>query len=82
MYTSSYLEIKRGEYYRRRKDSIVVKVVYDSIFSMNVPDAPPIVVFRHNDDAYPHRYEYVFDNLFMRRFQGPLEWDPEKKEFK
>ncbi|GAG46035.1 unnamed protein product, partial [marine sediment metagenome] len=33
------------------------------------------VVYRQNDDEYPHRYEFIERWRFEEFYEGPLAWD-------
>jgi hypothetical protein len=85
------MDIKHGYFYRRIIGNhpvldAVVKVLHAEVFSMSVPTAPPVVMFRHFSDLgqklFPHKFEYCFRDKFEREFEGPLEWDDALKEFK
>jgi hypothetical protein len=76
------MDLKVGFYYRHIENGVVVKVLHAAVYSMSVPSCPPVVVYRLNDDEYPHRFEYVFQDTFKKQFEGPLDWDVALKAFK
>jgi hypothetical protein len=74
------MDIEAGLYYRNIMTGKVVKVLHPEVLSghktwIGLPPHFAHVVYRLNDDEYPHRFEYVDRGTFTRLFEGPLDWD-------
>lgn len=79
------MKIQAGCYYRRLSDEAVVKLLYTEVWtaecscgfsSQECPEAMPSMVYRLNDDEWPHRCEIVRRIDFETGFKGPLIWNP------
>jgi len=83
------MDLKAGNYYRRKADSAIVKVLRTEVWpnecSCGAPgtecEAKPMVLYRLNDDQYPHRTEVIVRERFDNEFVGDLVWDAVKEEF-
>jgi len=71
------MDVTNGNYYRRKKDGAVVKVLYYEVYpyecscgnlGSNCND-PAGIVFRHDDDEYPHRREFISTEAFLNDFE-------------
>lgn len=76
------MDLKSGCYYRLAGKSCVVKLLHTEVHSAVYPWDPPMVVYRFNDDEWPHRYECVLRKVFEDIYEGPLDWDEALREFK
>jgi hypothetical protein len=83
------MDVTNGDYYRRKEDGAVVKVLYYEVYPYECSCgigtrwcAPPGVLYRLNDDPYPHRREFISMEAFLNDFEGGLVWDPEAGKFK
>ncbi len=75
------MEVKTGDYYRRTEDGLEVKLIHTEVFPGGAVKGPPAVIYRLNQDEFPHRYEWLWREAFERDFEGPLKWDPVEKKF-
>ncbi len=83
------IDLQAGNYYRRKADNAVVKVLRIEVWpyecTCGAPgtecEAKPMVLYRLNDDEYPHRTEVVDRERFENEFDGDLIWDTVLRKF-
>jgi hypothetical protein len=77
------MDVTNGNYYRRKKDGAVVKVLYYEVYPYHCScgflssecdmDDGAGIIFRHDDDEYPHRREFISMQDFLNDFEETLE---------
>lgn len=83
------MDLKAGNYFRRKADRAIVKLLSTEVFpyecfcgALGHECQPEVgLVYRLNDDEYPHRYEYITVMAFLNNFEDGLVWDPKTKRF-
>jgi hypothetical protein len=68
-------DIEAGLYYRHTSTGRVVKVLHPEVWPAGGERSLPRVVYRQNDDEYPHRFESLARVAFAELYEGPLGWD-------
>jgi hypothetical protein len=69
------MDVTNGNYYRRKIDGATVKVLYDEVWDVTSTPSecachfPRGVVYRLDDDEYPHRREFVPMRNFLMDFE-------------
>jgi hypothetical protein len=71
------MDVTNGNYYRRKKDGAVVKVLYYEVYPYNCSCgtlgsqclAPAGIIYRLDDDEYPHRREFISTEDFLNDFE-------------
>ncbi len=71
------MDVTNGNYYRRKVDGAVVKVLYYEVYpyecSCGILGTDCIgksgIVYRLDDDEYPHRREYISAEDFLNDFE-------------
>lgn len=71
------MDLTNGNYYRRKKDGAVVKVLYDLVYPYECSCGtlgsqcldPAGIIYRLDDDEYPHRREYISMQDFLNDFE-------------
>ena len=71
------MDLRNGNYYQRKKDGAVVKVLYYEVYPVECscgiegivcsPEAG--VIYRLDDDEYPHRREFISMQDFLNDFE-------------
>ena len=71
------ITVTAGLYYRHTITGRVVKVLHSEVWPNpgEAPSSQSQVVYRLNDDAFPHRFESMSRAAFSRSHEGPLDWD-------
>ncbi len=71
------MDLTNGNYYRRKIDGAVVKVLYCEVYPVEcscgivgiVCSPPAGMVYRLDDDDYPHRREFISTQDFLNDFE-------------
>ena len=72
------MDVTNGNYYRRKKDGAVVKVLYYEVYpyvcACGILDSECLegkagIIFRLDDDEYPHRREFISTQDFLNDFE-------------
>ena len=72
------MNVTNGNYYRRKKDGAVVKVLYYEVYPYHCScgiyhgsdcGGEAGIVYRLDDDEYPHRREFISTEEFLNDFE-------------
>jgi len=61
--------VVNGNYYRRKEDGATVKVLYCEVYPYGLRLALPQMIFRYDEDEYPHRREFITVERFLKEFE-------------